>query len=593
MDVVDHLIEPPGAPVPPGARVGIITAADGVRLRWASFEATRPRGTVLLLQGRAEYIECYFETIRDLQARDFSVVAFDWRGQGGSQRLAKNPRKGHVGDMAAYDFDLDAILRLVAPDHPKPWYVLAHSTGGLAAVAARARLARDIRRMVLTAPFLGLGSVGPAEPIARALARTLRAFGLGQDWVPGGGATPIHTTPFEQNFLTSDPVRHALGAEMSWRHPELAIGSPTVGWLAAAFEVMDRVFAPEALTAWRLPTLIFACGDDRVVSNRAIEAFATRTAATEHLVIPGARHELLKERDRYREQFWAGFDAFVPGSDTLSPTRPKSVELAPAALPEPTAETPAPATTTGADPSTSTPGDGGTVAAAVAVVATAAAVATATRSSEPEERTALAPPLPEVIVLPPPTPEIAPAETPGPAAPGGTREPAPSEPEPESAVQVPEEPEPAVAAGAEELTSAPSESSAAEVPSPAADGPMPAVVESATVADEAITFADADAPSPFEPVGSPETDPAASPRAGEEPQDLFVQPAITAGDDTAAVDGAAAVPVGDDAAGALDHRDQRDDVVGLQPGLDDHVDEAAGDHAVGVAVDPVTRQTDP
>ena len=40
----------------------------------------------------------------------------------------------------------------------------------------------------------------------------------------------------------------------------------------------------------------------------------------------------------------------------------------------------------------------------------------------------------------------------------------------------------------------------------------------------------------------------------------------------------------DAAAGAFDDRDQRDDVVGLQPGLDDQVDMARGDHAIGVAI---------
>jgi lysophospholipase len=32
------------------------------------------------------------------------------------------------------------------------------------------------------------------------------------------------------------------------------------------------------------------------------------------VVIDGARHELLQEREGLREQVWAAFDAFVPGS---------------------------------------------------------------------------------------------------------------------------------------------------------------------------------------------------------------------------------------------------------------------------------------
>ncbi|MGH6776672.1 MAG: alpha/beta hydrolase, partial [Bradyrhizobium sp.] len=36
--------------------------------------------------------------------------------------------------------------------------------------------------------------------------------------------------------------------------------------------------------------------------------------AGSHLVIAGAKHEILQEQDRYRTQFWAAFDAFVPGT---------------------------------------------------------------------------------------------------------------------------------------------------------------------------------------------------------------------------------------------------------------------------------------
>ncbi len=35
-------------------------------------------------------------------------------------------------------------------------------------------------------------------------------------------------------------------------------------------------------------------------------------------VLDGARHEVLMERDRLREQYWAAFDAFVPGTDRLA-----------------------------------------------------------------------------------------------------------------------------------------------------------------------------------------------------------------------------------------------------------------------------------
>ena len=60
--------------------------------------------------------------------------------------------------------------------------------------------------------------------------------------------------------------------------------------------------------------MIVAGGSDQVVSTEAIEDFATMLRAGSHLVIVGAQHEILMEQDRYRSQFWAAFEAFVPGT---------------------------------------------------------------------------------------------------------------------------------------------------------------------------------------------------------------------------------------------------------------------------------------
>ena len=43
------------------------------------------------------------------------------------------------------------------------------------------------------------------------------------------------------------------------------------------------------------------------------------------IVIPGARHEILMERDVIREQFWAAFDAFIPGTPDPVPGRTPAI----------------------------------------------------------------------------------------------------------------------------------------------------------------------------------------------------------------------------------------------------------------------------
>jgi lysophospholipase len=149
---------------------------------------------------------------------------------------------------------------------------------------------------------------------AKITARTLRYLGMGGAYVPGGGPTPVATRPFIGNPVTSDPVRYARTAAIVEAEPDLGLAAPTIAWVDAAFRAMAEMAEPSYPTRIRQPLLILAAGEDELVSMPAIGEFALRLRAGAHLVISGSRHEILMERDRFRSQFWAAFDAFVPGS---------------------------------------------------------------------------------------------------------------------------------------------------------------------------------------------------------------------------------------------------------------------------------------
>jgi lysophospholipase len=146
------------------------------------------------------------------------------------------------------------------------------------------------------------------------LMRTLRRAGFGNSYVPGSNVDRVRASGFPGNPLTSDPVRYARNAAISAQDPTLSIGAPTVAWLDAAFDTTvefgDADFPSQIVS----PVLLVSAGADNVVSGAAIERFAARLPAGSHLTIEGARHEILQEADIYRAQFWAAFDAFVPGT---------------------------------------------------------------------------------------------------------------------------------------------------------------------------------------------------------------------------------------------------------------------------------------
>ena len=130
---------------------------------------------------------------------------------------------------------------------------------------------------------------------------------------PNHRDTAIATKPFQGNRLTNDPVRYARNAALSAAARHLSIGDPTVGWVRTAFQLMNRLAAPSAPLEVRVPTLVIAAGRDPVVSTPAIERFAARLKTGSALILPTARHEILMETDAIRAQFWAAFDAFIPG----------------------------------------------------------------------------------------------------------------------------------------------------------------------------------------------------------------------------------------------------------------------------------------
>ncbi len=305
----------PANPVPEGAVSGFLTTADGVKLRFARWNPATPRkGTICLLGGRGDMIEKFFEVIGELRARGFTVATFDWRGQGGSQRLLSDPRKGYVRRFSDYQLDLEVFMReVVLPDCPPPFFALAHSMGGAIMLEALTLGRRWYDRVVLTSPMIGLaGKLG--APSARIAARVGSLLGLGRLYIPGGGPFAITNRPFLGNLVTSDPVRYQRAASLVEAVPELGLGSPTFGWASAALSTMQRLQDPMYPSALRQPMLILAAGSDQIVSTPAVERFSVRLRAGSHLVVPGSRHELMNERDPFRAQFWAAFDAFIPGS---------------------------------------------------------------------------------------------------------------------------------------------------------------------------------------------------------------------------------------------------------------------------------------
>lgn len=294
-------------------RFATFEARDGARIRYASWQPDGPvRGTVVLLNGRAEFIEKYIETIGELLARGFAVWSKDWQGQGLSSRPLANPRKGHAGSFEPLLCDLhDFLTKLVRPNSVGPYLALAHSMGGHLVLRYLAEHPGFFSRAVLSAPMVGIQTPGWPGPVVKALAHLGVAFGFGDRYVPGMGDADPYQRPFARNILTSDPDRFHQTQIWTAENPALGLGGPTYGWMRAAFNSMHKMTDANYVGAIDVPVLFLSAQDDRIVQNDAQERLAHCLAQGRFVSIAQARHEILLEQDPVRAAFWKAFDALI------------------------------------------------------------------------------------------------------------------------------------------------------------------------------------------------------------------------------------------------------------------------------------------
>lgn len=306
---MSEFIRIPDNPAPAGGEVFCLETADGAQLRSAIFPVENARGAVVLLNGRCEFIEKYFEVIEDLRARGLSVATMDWRGQGLSSRLLPAAEKGHIDDFKTYVSDLRLLMEQVAKTNfTGPYILMTHSMGGAPALQLLAEGYEGFAGAILCAPMTRFF----ANPVMRLYARLASGsacrLGASRQSVLG---VKEYSLEFEGNALTSDRTRHTRFLELQTAAPNAIIRSPTYGWLKAATDSIDELHKPGRLNGIHVPVRIISAERDLLIDHTDHEELADAYEKIDCITIKGALHEILMERDELRDQYWKAFDEFT------------------------------------------------------------------------------------------------------------------------------------------------------------------------------------------------------------------------------------------------------------------------------------------
>lgn len=296
-------------------------APDGWRHRRFDWSHPQPRGRILVQGGRADIVEKYFETIAHLHDRGWSVTAFDWRGQGGSGRLAADSHVGHATSFDPWVADLGAFWRDWVQEEGRsaggPTALLGHSMGGHLVLRALLDGVVTPDATVLVAPMIGIHSplgVGIGTMLARMLTR------MGD---PARAAWKVRadarSAGHRQQLLTHSLDRYGDEAYWYGRDPSLLLGPPSWAWVHEAFVACARLQADPRLETLAAPILMLLADADGLVDSRAAARVAARLPQVE-LVRFGreAAHEILREDDAVRLRAYGLIDDFL---DRKAPAR--------------------------------------------------------------------------------------------------------------------------------------------------------------------------------------------------------------------------------------------------------------------------------
>jgi lysophospholipase len=293
---------------------GFLQACDGIRLRYGYWphQGENHGGAVVVLGGRAEFMEKYIETIGELNIRGFDAFSLDWRGQGLSDRVLPDRTRGYVRAYADYMADLKLFLdEVVKPNSNGPLIVMAHSMGAAIVLHHLRRFPCGIDRAVLLSPMINFRTEPIPYAIAKGYCRILVKLGRAHDNIPSLRHNEAYQGAFAGNWLTHDAARFNRVRQVLQANPQLMIVGVTYGWLAASFQATDAIQRPGFAQRIQTPMLVVLAGKDRVVSNTATGRFVAQLPVQRTLCIEGAYHEILQERDGMRAQFWQAFDRFI------------------------------------------------------------------------------------------------------------------------------------------------------------------------------------------------------------------------------------------------------------------------------------------
>ncbi len=289
------------------------TTEDNVNIAYATNFKRPEKPYIVIVPGRSESYLKYQELIFDLDNEGYDSVVIDHRGQGLSGRLTQNRFQGYVKQFDDYSNDLQQLLNQELPrqypSHKQSVFMLAHSMGGAIALRYLQRYPNQVKALSLSSPMIAISSGGIPPSLARSVIKTATTL---NKWLSDSpwyffGQNDINQSSFADNRLMHSAERFQRFQTLYSQRSELKLGGVTFYWLEQAIGASTRLF--DDIDKLSLPIQMLQAEEEHIIDNAVQNEFcqqlnkrnANACPGGKAIVISGAYHELLFEKDIYRD----------------------------------------------------------------------------------------------------------------------------------------------------------------------------------------------------------------------------------------------------------------------------------------------------
>ena len=295
---------------PKGIKSYFVPMDDGTRLRvchWINTSKEK-KGTILLQQGHNEFIEKYYETIQEFLDKDYSVIAFDWRGQGMSDHQLDDIHKAYIKDFERHDKDLKYILEeIIEKRFSKPLIGIGHSMGGCLMLSAFHNHPNIFSKGILSAPMLGFKN----ERFLKTASSLMNFFKKDTDYLVGSKPNMGKETQFQDNDLTSDPDRYKRIIYLVRKQPNIRLWGVTNAFAKAVNKRLKIMRKNNWAEEIDIDILIINNTKDRVVDSEKINLMEKRLKKSKIINFDKTEHEIFMEKNKFRKIMWKEIDIFL------------------------------------------------------------------------------------------------------------------------------------------------------------------------------------------------------------------------------------------------------------------------------------------